>query len=197
MTNASLLPWLVADIGGTNARFGLVRETGGDVGEVRSFRCADFASPEAAALAYLQQLAAPGLDRVRPARVALALATAIDGDSVQMTNSAWRVSRAAVAQALGAAEVVLLNDFEALALALPRLANADAVGAVQWIGPARPDRRHTMAVVGPGTGLGVAACVPAASRGAGLIAPQDKGSAGFTALPGEGGHATLAPADDF
>ena len=197
MTNASLLPWLVADIGGTNARFGLVRETGGDVGEVRSFRCADFASPEAAALAYLQQLAAPGLDRVRPARVALALATAIDGDSVQMTNSAWRVSRAAVAQALGAAEVVLLNDFEALALALPRLANADAVGAVQWIGPARPDRRHTMAVVGPGTGLGVAACVPAASRGAGLIAPQDEGSAGFTALPGEGGHATLAPADDF
>ena len=208
MTNASLLPWLVADIGGTNARFGLVRETGGDVGEVRSFRCADFASPEAAALAYLQQLAAPGLDRVRPARVALALATAIDGDSVQMTNSAWRVSRAAVAQALGAAEVVLLNDFEALALALPRLANADAVGAVQWIGPARPDRRHTMAVVGPGTGLGVAACVPAASRGAGLIAPQDEGSAGFIAphdqgsagciaLPGEGGHATLAPADDF
>ena len=197
MTNASLLPWLVADIGGTNARFGLVRETGGDVGEVRSFRCADFASPEAAALAYLQQLAAPGLDRVRPARVALALATAIDGDSVQMTNSAWRVSRAAVAQALGAAEVVLLNDFEALALALPRLANAEAVDAVQWIGPARPDRRHTMAVVGPGTGLGVAACVPAASRGAGLIAPQDEGSAGFIALPGEGGHATLAPADDF
>ena len=197
MTNASLLPWLVADIGGTNARFGLVRETGGGVGEVRSFRCADFASPEAAALAYLQQLAAPGLDRVRPARVALALATAIDGDSVQMTNSAWRVSRAAVAQALGAAEVVLLNDFEALALALPRLANADAVDAVQWIGPARPDRRHTMAVVGPGTGLGVAACVPAASRGAGLIAPHDQGSAGFIALPGEGGHATLAPADDF
>ncbi len=207
-------PWLVADIGGTNARIALVQSGSGEVSAVRSFACADFASPEAAALAYLQQVAGSG-NAARPARVALALASAIEGDSVQMTNSAWHVSRAAMALALGADEVVLINDFEALALALPRLAaggaaaanaahgaqvgsadGAQAAGevetgtppgcdAMRWLGAARPDARLVMAVLGPGTGLGVAACVPAAVGGGRDIA-----------LPGEGGHATLAPADE-
>ena len=197
-------PWLVADIGGTNARFALVQSGSGEVSAVRSFACADFASPEAAALAYLQQVAGSG-NALRPARVALALASAIEGDSVQMTNSAWHVSRAAMALALGADEVVLINDFEALALALPRLAAAGSAAAdgaaVRWLGAARPDARLVMAVLGPGTGLGVAACVPAASGGGRDIAlpgGRDIALPGGRdiALPGEGGHATLAPSDE-
>jgi glucokinase len=173
-------PWLVADIGGTNARFGLVRGPDRPVADVLSFKCADFATPEAAAQRYLDTLAQrDGVAPLRPLRVALALASAIDGDTVKMTNSAWVVSRTDVAQALGAPQVLLFNDFEALALALPHLRDED----VQWIGAPRPDRSLPMTVVGPGTGLGVASCVPT--------------GAGWTALAAEGGHVTASAADDF
>lgn len=172
-------PWLVADIGGTNCRFGLVRDADHPAEDIVGYRCADHPSPEAAAAVYLAEVSARTGRPVRPRRIALAIATAVDGDTAQMTNSSWLVSRPRLIEALGAQQVLLLNDFEALALALPRLTDAD----VQWIGDARPDRRLPMAVIGPGTGLGVASCVPAPG--------------GWVAIPGEGGHATAAPADDF
>jgi glucokinase len=75
--------------------------------------------------------------------------------------------------------VLLLNDFEALALALPSLSDAD----VEWIGTPRPDRTLPMAVIGPGTGLGVSSCVPV--------------GAGWVAIAAEGGHVTAPAADDF
>ncbi|MBA3623700.1 MAG: glucokinase [Methylibium sp.] len=184
MTSASpQYPWLVADIGGTHARFALVRGDDGAPTDIRSYKCRDFASPQTAALAYLSQVAAPGAPAAAPRRVALALATPIDGDSVCMTNSEWCVSRADMARALGADEVLLLNDFEALALALPQLATAPDETAVQWMTAARPDRSLPMAVIGPGTGLGVAGCVPAGRD--------------WVALASEGGHVTAAAADDF
>jgi glucokinase len=89
------------------------------------------------------------------------------------------VSRSELAAALGATQVLLLNDFEALALALPQLSDQQ----IRWIGPARADRRWPMAVIGPGTGLGVSSCVPVGN--------------GFIALAAEGGHVTAAAADDF
>ena len=172
-------PWLVADIGGTNARFGLVHAEGEPVVDVVSFRCREHESPQAAARVYLQQLAGRDGRPVRPLSVALALATPIDGDVVKMTNSAWIVSRAELAAALGAQRVLLLNDFEALALALPQLSDEQT----RWIGAARPDRRWPMAVIGPGTGLGVSSCVHI--------------DRSWIALAAEGGHVTAAPADDF
>jgi len=175
-----LYPWLVADIGGTNARFGLIRGPGGAVDDVISMRCADFASPEAAARAYLDGLGTHGSSAPRPQVAAFALASAIDGDIVKMTNSPWTVSAAAARQALGARSVILLNDFEALALALPKLAPGD----VQTFGNGLLDHDLPMAVIGPGTGLGVAGCVPVPGGT-------------WVALASEGGHVTLAAADDF
>jgi len=172
-------PWLVADIGGTNARFGLVHADGGEVVDIVSFRCAEHESPQAAASVYLEQLARRDGNVVRPQSIALALATPISGDTVKMTNSAWTVSRADLAAVLGARRVLLLNDFEALALALPLLRDDEA----RWIGPARADCRLPMAAIGPGTGLGVSGCVPMAG--------------GWVALAAEGGHVTAAAADDF
>jgi glucokinase len=172
-------PWLVADIGGTNARFGLVHADNEPVVDVMSFRCGDHESPQAAASVYLEQLTRRDGRPVQPHSVALALATPIVGDTVKMTNSAWIVSRAELAAALGARRVLLLNDFEALALALPQLGDEQT----RWIGAARPDRRWPMAVIGPGTGLGVSSCAPL------------KGS--WIALAAEGGHVTAAAADDF
>jgi len=172
-------PWLLADIGGTNARFGLVHADGAPVVDVVSFKCGDHESPQAAAGLYLEQLTRRDGKAVRPQSMALALATPIVGDTVKMTNSAWIVSRTELANALGARRVLLLNDFEALALALPLLDDEQT----RWIGAARADRRWPMAVIGPGTGLGVSSCV--------LV------NGGWIALAAEGGHVTAAAADDF
>lgn len=176
---ATHFPWLVADIGGTNCRFGLVRDAAQPVGDVLAYRCSDYPSPEAAAAVYLAEITKRDGTHAAPARAALAVATAVEGDTAQMTNSAWLVSRPRVAAALSARQVLLLNDFEALALALPQLGDGD----VHWIGDAHPDRLLPMAVIGPGTGLGVSSCVPAGS--------------GWVAIAAEGGHATATAADDF
>lgn len=172
-------PWLVSDIGGTNARFGLVHAAGAEVVDVRVYKCSEHDSPQVAANVYLDELAQRDGHRIRPHAAALALATAIHGNTVKMTNSDWTVSQDEVAASLCTRRVLLLNDFEALALALPRLAQDQT----RWIGPARPDRRLPMAVIGPGTGLGVSGCVPAPG--------------GWIALAAEGGHVTATAADQF
>jgi glucokinase len=79
-------PWLVADVGGTNARFALVDAGSAALREVRTFACADFASLQDAACSYLSQVA-PGQ---RPGLAAFALATVIDGDVLRMTVSVRR-----------------------------------------------------------------------------------------------------------
>ena len=167
-------PWLVADIGGTNARFGLVRDASRAITDVRKLKGADYATLQAAALAYLETVGA------RVHRAALALATPVHADPVKLTNSDWVVSRVELAAALQVERVLLLNDFEALALSLPGL-RVD--GEVRLFGRGQPDPALPMAVVGPGTGLGVAGCIPSGS--------------GWIALANEGGHVTVAAADAF
>jgi glucokinase len=175
---------LVADIGGTNARFGWVAPDAPGVRHVRTLPVPAHAGPAEAARAYLDELA----ERLGPAysaprQAAFAVATAVAGaevDLVDLTNSHWRFSRRAVQQQLGLEQLLLLNDFEALALSLPRL----GAGQLRTHGDvALPPPSGTLAVIGPGTGLGVA----------GVMQTRH----GWLALPGEGGHATLAPADDF
>jgi glucokinase len=173
-------PRLLADIGGTHARFGWVAGPGVPLGPVHKLVVADHAGPAEAVRAYLRQIAPAGAAAPpAPRRAAFAVATAVDGDEVRFTNSAWGFSRRALQSALGLDSLLLLNDFEALALSLPCLTDAQR----RCHGPQAPQPSGTLAVVGPGTGLGVGAVV--ATR------------AGWVALPGEGGHATLAPADDL
>ena len=172
------LPWLVADVGGTNARFGWVDEPSCAVRHVRTLPVAQHAGPAQAAASYLATLAASGHAALpRPRRCAWALATALDGDWVELTNGHWRFSRTALMQALGLDQLRLLNDFEALALSLPHLQPAQLRAHA-----ALPHAGGVLAVIGPGTGLGVA----------GVVRTRQ----GWTALPGEGGHATLAATDE-
>jgi glucokinase len=139
----------------------------------------DHAGPTEAVRAYLQDLQQSiGIGFEPPRRAAFAVATAVDGDRINFTNSHWDFSRAAVQADLGLELLLTLNDFEALALSLPRL----APGQLQASSP-MPPPRGTLAVIGPGTGLGVA----------GVVETRH----GWVALPGEGGHATLAAADAF
>ncbi|MEW6705032.1 MAG: glucokinase [Pseudomonadota bacterium] len=179
-SSAQGLPWLVADIGGTNARFGWVDERSpGTVQHVRKLPAAEHAGPEEAVRSYLNGLAHELGGGYRPPRMAaFAVATPIEGDLIDLTNSDWRFSRAALQSALGLQTLLMLNDFEALALSLPRL----GAGQLRPHGPL-PQPRGALAVIGPGTGLGVG----------GVVQTRH----GWVAVSGEGGHATLAPADDF
>ncbi len=176
----SSYPRLLADVGGTNARFGIQRHPGAVAEQVRQLPAADYAGPAEAAEAYLAQLPSPaGAALPRPRWAAMAVATPVGGDHISFTNSHWSFSRRAVQAALGLDGFLVLNDFEALAMSLPVL------GPTQWrcgVGPApRPGEPGTLAVVGPGTGLGVGAVMHSGGR--------------WVALPGEGGHVSLAAAD--
>jgi len=175
-------PWLVADIGGTNARFGWLDAGSAAVEHVDTLPAAGHAGPAQAAAAYLQQLAHRLGSRWRaPRAAAFAVATAVGGDRIEFTNSHWAFSRRETQRELGLEELLLLNDFEALALSLPRLhpGQVRAIGSAQ--GPTSAPA--ALAVIGPGTGLGVAGIVPSRH--------------GWVAVPGEGGHASLAAGDDF
>ncbi len=175
-------PWLLADIGGTNARFGWLDEGQASVGHVATLPTAGHAGLAEAAAEYLSGLARTLGPAWRPPRAgAFAVATAVGDDRVAFTNSGWAFSRAATQAALGLDELLILNDFEALALSLPRLATSQLrAGSGAATAPPPP---ATLAVIGPGTGLGVAGLVPTTH--------------GWVAVPGEGGHATLSAADDF
>jgi glucokinase len=173
-------PWLLADIGGTNVRFGVATTASAAPGDVVGMRCANHAGPAEAARLYLKERAARlGSAYRAPRLAAFAVATPIGGDRVELTNSRWSFSRDEVRRELGLDDLLLLNDFEALALSLPFL----GAGELRAHGALPMADTGTRAVVGPGTGLGVA----------GLL----RTDAGWQAIAGEGGHATLAPADDF
>ncbi|MFG1613914.1 glucokinase [Nonomuraea wenchangensis] len=163
------LPWLVADIGGTNARFGLVTSLDEPPSHVAVLAGADHPTLPDAVAAYLGQHAGGA----RPGAACLALAGPIDGDHYRLTNSAWAGS----VRDLGVPYVRLLNDFEALALSLPHLGGDDLVPL------GGPEPAHGVkAVLGPGTGLGVSALVPTEH--------------GWTPVPGEGGHVTVPVVDE-
>ncbi|MBT9596865.1 MAG: glucokinase [Vitreoscilla sp.] len=176
---AATYPRLVADVGGTNARFGWLSGPDTAAEHVRKLAVPDHAGPAQAARTYLEQLATQlGPAYRAPRHAAIAVATAVVGDQVDLTNSHWSFSRQALQSDLGLDGLSVLNDFEALALSLPHLRpnQLRAHGAL-------PVAEGALAVIGPGTGLGVAGMVQTRS--------------GWHALPGEGGHSTLAPGDDF
>ena len=158
---------LVADIGGTNVRFG--RATASGIDGVSEYRCADYASLTEAARAYLA-----GADGGAPRVAAFAVAGPVRGDLIRMTNHVWSFSTEAVRRDLELDRLEVLNDFAALALALPGLAGED----LREIKSGTVAARAPKAVLGPGTGLGVAALIPAGE--------------GWTALTTEGGHRDLA-----
>ncbi len=163
---------LLADIGGTNTRC-TVTEPDYSPGKARMFINRDYASPTELLGDFIDGLK----QEDRPQTCVLAIAAPVSGDRVHMTNIEWDFSLDAVRHNLGLSELRALNDFEALAWALPDLQADD----LQQIGAGRAVADKPKGVIGPGTGLGVASLVPAGGR--------------WLAVPGEGGHVTL-PATD-
>ncbi|WP_424533823.1 glucokinase [Sphaerisporangium viridialbum] len=158
-------PWLVADVGGTNARFGLVTAPGGRPGTVAVLAGAEFDGLADAVHSYLADHAGG----VRAAAACLAIAGPVNADRYRLTNTGWSGS----VGELGIPHVELLNDFEALALALPQLGAGDLAS----LGGPLPAPDMVKTVLGPGTGLGVAALVPVRE--------------GWVPVPGEGGHVSV------
>jgi glucokinase len=162
---------LVGDIGATNARFALLDESAAPT-RLRVYACDDFPGLGEAIEAYL------GAEGARPNEAALAIASPIAGDQVTLTNHPWSFSIDALRRRLALERLLVVNDFTANALAVPHL------GPDGWskIGGGSAAPRAPIAVLGPGTGLGVS----------GLL----WGGRDWIALAGEGGHATLPPVDD-
>lgn len=161
---------LLADVGGTNVRFGLATK-GGGLENVRAYRVADFPSFGDALTDYLSD---SGASRDICA-CAIGAAGPVDGDFVKITNSAWSIDRAQISLRLGGAPVVLVNDLEAVAAALPHLA-AGEFGAMGEPACVRPEYR-TMLAFNVGTGLGAASVVHRDGR--------------WWTCPSEAGHMTL------
>jgi glucokinase len=161
----------MADIGGTFARFAL--ETGpGRFEHLASLRCADHADFHAAVRAYLATLPAQHIQHA-----AIAIANPVEGDQVRMTNYHWQFSIEQMRQRLELDTLVVVNDFTALAMALPKLSAAQR----RQVGGGAPRERSVVGLLGAGTGLGVSGLIPAGD--------------GWVALGTEGGHASFAPRD--
>jgi glucokinase len=163
---------LLGDIGATNVRFALLRSDG-LVQRAESLRNLDYETIGEAIDAYLALVPREEW----PSKAAFAVAAPITGDKVTMMNAPWIFSIEDVRRRYGWSALHAVNDFVANALAVPQLSSDDIV----QVGEGKPVADEAIAVLGPGTGLGVA----------GLIRSGGK----WTPIAGEGGHATLAPMD--
>jgi glucokinase len=165
---------LIADVGGTFARFALT-DAQCSLNAVEVLRCDEFDGILEAIKAYLHHVNGPA-----PRRAGIAIATPVTQDAVRMTNHHWQFSIRDLEAKLALEKLTVVNDFVALAMSIPLL----GAGQTHQIGPGYPRPGGTIAIVGPGTGLGVA----------GLI-PIENGR--WQALPSEGGHMSFAPQDDL
>jgi glucokinase len=175
----SLSPRLLADIGGTYARFCL-ENIPGVFEHPASLRCAEHADFHAAVSAYLAGLPSDLVSSIDHA--AIAIANPVEGDEVRMTNYHWRFSSEQMRQRLGLQTLVVVNDFTALAMALPRLPPAQR----RQVGGGVAREHSVVGVLGAGSGLGVS----------GLIPVGDANNASYVALGTEGGHTSFAPRDE-
>jgi glucokinase len=170
-------PRLLADIGGTNARFAL--EIGpGRVDLIEVLPCAGYPTLADALRAYLGGAAVKAAGFGAIGHAALAIANPITGDFVRMTNHHWEFSIEALRRECGFDTLVVANDFTALARSLPHLAPAQKV----QVGGGAPVAGTPLGLVGAGTGLGVSGLIPAGEH--------------WTALLSEGGHVTFSPANE-
>ncbi|MDH3387875.1 MAG: glucokinase [Gammaproteobacteria bacterium] len=163
---------LVADIGGTNARFALVDDSKPGLIEKRSLRVADYPSIVYAVQAYLEQVGP-----INPYQAVMSVAAPVTGDLLNMTNHTWNFSIHETRETLALRHLKVINDYTALALALPLLTE----NQLRMIGPGAGQAGRPVAVLGPGTGLGVSGAFPVGNR--------------WVPLEGEGGHVSYGPLD--
>lgn len=164
--------WLIADIGATTSRCAILHMPEGDISAPRIYRNDDFSGLAEILADFL------AISEESPNSCALAVAAPVLGDDIRMINRDWSFNPKALGDHLGFARVQILNDFHAIAFALPALDDARRVE----IGQAKQHRSGNIAVLGPGSGLGMAAWIGNNENG--------------VAMCGEGGHITVAGRND-
>ena len=165
---------LIGDIGGTNARFALATPDRPGYHSVLELRCEDFATADDAISHYLDTINADS-----PDAVCLAAAGPIVDDTVKITNNHWDISAAETRQDFGIENVRLLNDFTAIAYSIPLLTETEVRSIGRHDHDWLPKGNFSVAILGPGTGLGVA----------GLCRRDET----VVPITGEGGHVGFAP----
>lgn len=161
---------LIADIGGTNARFALLSEGSERPEREQTLPCASFPDLGAAAAHYLAGQGNPPVTEA-----AVAVATPITSDRIKLTNNDWVFSVEQTRQALKLDRLRMVNDFTALALSLPLL----GPGEYRQVGGGQAVPGTPIALLGAGTGLGVSGLVPSGSD--------------WIPIQGEGGHTAFSP----
>lgn len=160
--------WLIADVGATNSRCAMLSGPASEVALVRHYRNDDAESLQEILANYLLET------DVSPTNCALAIAAPVDGDDVCMSNRDWRFNVNELSQRIGVERTDVINDFHAVGYALPLI---NAHRRIE-VGRATKYRAGSVAVLGPGSGLGMSAWI--------------EGHNGGVAVSGEGGHITLS-----
>ena len=168
---------IAIDVGGTNARFGFAESETAPLSQIQNLTCADFPSLDDAIDAYLDALSSDLIRKITA--TSIAVAGPMMGDHVDVTNNHWHFSKRNLLARLPGDGLLVINDFTAQALAQIHLDSAGNQPLVK--GASRPDA--PLLVIGPGTGLGVAALMPAQHHHA--------------VIEGEGGHVYFTPRDDL
>ena len=163
-------PILIADIGGTNARFAIVVDAYAEPKTFPPIKTCDYETLDQAIQEHV-------LDRTSliPRAAVLAVAGPTNGDEIDLTNNNWAVKPKTMIEDFGLQNIIVLNDYEAQALAVVALGN----DFLQKIGDGHKDDRSNCVVIGPGTGLGMAGLIHAANT--------------WIPVAGEGGHIDLGP----
>ena len=163
---------IIADIGGTNMRVAQINEQG-DIVNITIYTCADYAGLFEVLANFIstQQLENKNIN------ACLAIACPVDKDLIVMTNLPWQFSMTKLKAQLGLSELVLINDFTAIAHAIPQLSAQQKV----QVGNGNVIANKPISICGPGTGLGVANLISINSA--------------WHSLSGEGGHVDFAPID--
>ena len=159
---------IVADIGGTNARFAYIQGGSSELLGVEVFACADFVFLADAVRTYMQRGHVEHVDNI-----CLAVAGPVESDWIDLPNNHWAFSQRQLGESLNVS-VEIINDFSAQVLSIAGLDDSQ----LQWLGTPRPSGNGVKAVMGPGTGLGVSA----------MTASGD-------IIPSEAGHIAFAPVD--
>lgn len=159
---------IVADIGGTNARFAYVEHGSKELQGIEVFPCAEFAFLDDAIRAYMERGHVGWVDRI-----CLAVAGPVESDWIDLPNNHWAFSQRKLEESLQVT-LSIINDFSAQVLSIDALSESE----LQWLGAPRPKGGGVKAVMGPGTGLGVSAMLSSGE-----------------VIPSEAGHVAFAPVD--
>lgn len=167
---------IIADIGGTNIRIAVVdKKSEGYYTDIATYKCAEFSGLAEVLKLYIKE----NQLEEKPLRACLAIACPVDDDLISMTNLPWQFSQRQLRNELKLKALTLINDYTAIAMAIPLLSDEQKVK----IGGGTAIDKKTISVCGPGTGLGVAT----------LINVEDK----WHCISGEGGHVDFAPVGDL